>query len=176
MKNDINSFCSYPNYNQKLLIRFFTKSLRFLEKPQKCVVKPRPVNKASHQVPTLFRKKGWICDDFLYGKHFQGQKNQKGAKKIFEVNFTLLLHILPRWPTGLSLFAYLKGNLNSGFFHDFLLTICIFKDIKMKVRLKSMGFQSKSREKSIKNEQNQPLPVWGGPLECRYTVHKEVQK
>ena len=40
----------------------------------------------------------------------------------------------------------------------------------MKVRLKSMGFQSKSREKSIKNEQNQPLPVWGGPLECRYTV------
>ena len=94
------------------------------------------------------------------------KKNQKGAK----VNFTLLLHILPRWPTGLSLFAYLKGNLNSGFFHDFLLTICIFKDIKMKVRLKSMGFQLKSREKSIKNEQNQPLPVWGGPLECRYTV------
>ena len=42
----------------------------------------------------------------------------------------------------------------------------------MKVRLKSMGFQSKSREKSIKNEQNQPLPVWGGPLECRYTVLK----
>ena len=40
----------------------------------------------------------------------------------------------------------------------------------MKVRLKSMGFQSKSRKKSIKNEQNQPLPVWGGPLECRYTV------
>ena len=42
----------------------------------------------------------------------------------------------------------------------------------MKVRLKSMGFQSKSRKKSIKNEQNQPLPVWGGPLECRYTVWK----
>ena len=98
------------------------------------------------------------------------KKIRKAQKKIFEVNFTLLLHILPRWPTGLSLFAYLKGNLNSGFFHDFLLTVCIFKDIKMKVRLKSMGFQSKSREKSIKNEQNQPLPVWGGPLECRYTV------
>ena len=45
----------------------------------------------------------------------------------------------------------------------------------MKVRLKSMGFQSKSREKSIKNEQNQPLPVWGGPLECRYTVVKATQ-
>ena len=42
----------------------------------------------------------------------------------------------------------------------------------MKVRLKSMGFQSKSCKKSIKNEQNQPLPVWGGPLECRYTVLK----
>ena len=47
----------------------------------------------------------------------------------------------------------------------------------MKVWLKSMGFQSKSREKSIKNEQNQPLPVWGGPLECRYTVvHHQIWK
>ena len=45
----------------------------------------------------------------------------------------------------------------------------------MKVRLKSMGFQSKSRKKSIKNEQNQPLPVWGGPLECRYTVKQLLQ-
>ena len=51
MKNDINSFCSYPNYNQKLLIRFFMKSLHFLAKPEKRVFMPRPVNKASHQVP-----------------------------------------------------------------------------------------------------------------------------
>ena len=57
MRNDINSFCRYPNYNQKLLIRFFTKSLRFLAKPEKPVFMPRPVSKASHQVPTLIRKK-----------------------------------------------------------------------------------------------------------------------
>ena len=50
-KNDVNSFCRYPNYNQKLLIPFFMKSLRFLAKPEKRVFMPRPVNKASHQVP-----------------------------------------------------------------------------------------------------------------------------
>ena len=120
LKNDINSFCTYPKYNQKLLIRFFTKSLRFLVKSEKRVFMPRPVNKASHQVPTLFRKKGWIWDDFLYGKHFQGQKNQKGAKKFFEVNFLLLLHKLPNWSFGSSLFVYLKGILNFGFYWWFL--------------------------------------------------------
>ena len=58
MKNDINSFCRYPNYNQKLLIRFFTKLVRFLAKPEKRVFMPRPVNNASHQVPSLIREKG----------------------------------------------------------------------------------------------------------------------
>ena len=123
----------------------------------------------SHFIPEKRLNLRWL---FIW-KTFPRSKKSERHKKNFEVNFTLLLHILPRWPTGLSLFAYLKGNLNSGFFHDFLLTICIFKDIKMMVRLKSMGFQSKSRKKSIKNEQNQPLPVWGGPLECRYTVSKK---
>ena len=32
-----------------------------------------------------------------------------------------MLHILPRVATVLSLFAYLKGKLNSGFFHDFFI-------------------------------------------------------
>ena len=58
VRNDINSFCRYPNYNQKLLIQFFTKSLSFLAKLEKPVFMPRPVSKASHQVPTLIRKKG----------------------------------------------------------------------------------------------------------------------
>ena len=30
VKNGINNFCSHPKYDQKLLLRFFTKTLRFL--------------------------------------------------------------------------------------------------------------------------------------------------
>ena len=84
------------------------------------IVKTRFQTKASKQGQPqgshFNREKGRIGHVFLLSKHFLGQKSEKGAKKFFEVNFLLLLHKLPNWSFGSSLFVYLKGILNFGFY------------------------------------------------------------
>ena len=97
MRNDINSFCRYPNYNQKLLIRFFTKLVRFLAKPEKRVFMPRPVNNASHQVPSLIREKGWICDHF-----FWRLSNFLGLGSVFHIKSDRKFSLFPglKWEPG----------------------------------------------------------------------------
>ena len=63
-------------------------------------------------------------------------------------HFTILLHILPRWPTGLSLFAYLKGNLKSGFFHNFFINNLYLQGHQNEGPVEINGFSiKKPREK-----------------------------
>ena len=60
------------------------------------LVKTRFQTKASKQGQPqgsyFNQEKGRIGHVFLLSKHFLGQKSEKGAKKIFEVTFLLLLH------------------------------------------------------------------------------------
>ena len=51
------------------------------------------------------------------------QKNRKGAKKIFEVKFSISLHKLASGSLSLSFFSYLKRNPNLANFSPFYLSM-----------------------------------------------------
>ena len=95
----------------KLLMAFFAKTFSFVARPEFNFRSARSLKKG-HSGSRFFREKGRIRHHFLLQKPSMDKKNRKGAKKIFEVKFSILLHKLASGSLSLSFFSYLKRNQN----------------------------------------------------------------
>ena len=90
---------------------FLTKTFSFGARPEFNFRSPRSLKKG-HSGSRFFREKGQIRQHILIQKPSVDQKNRKGEKKIYEVNFSILLHKLASGTLSLSFLDYLKRNPN----------------------------------------------------------------